>query len=157
MDLARTRQLLLVALSSGHPNESFNALSAIKTLLSKANKDIHWLANTLGSTTGTALDPQLARLNQELMLVSRQRDAVMAEANRLRREIMLLRTSSTSQASPRGATSAMSPQRQAEQILLKTKHLTLKERDFLVTITRWTGTPTERQLAWLAALWEKYG
>lgn len=155
MDLARTRQLLLVALSSTSPGETFNAIAAIKTMLTKAGKDIHWLASSLGSTT-TASDPRIDRLNQELMLVSRQRDAAMTEANRLRRENMVLHQQNLDyRASPPGAPSAW--QQQAEQLLEKCSRLTRKEADFLETITRWKGSPTERQATWLAALWEKYG
>ena len=47
MDLTQTRQLLLVALSSPS-SASLQRPAAIKTLLTKAGKDIHWLANLVG-------------------------------------------------------------------------------------------------------------
>ena len=34
--------------------------------------------------------------------------------------------------------------------------LTAKERDFLETVTRWTGAPTEKQMAWLVSLWARW-
>lgn len=34
--------------------------------------------------------------------------------------------------------------------------LSPKERDFLETMTRWVGEPTEKQAAWLSALMRKY-
>ena len=175
MDLTKTRQLFLVALSSSAPGESFNALQAIKTILSKTGKDIHWLASSLGSSTSqhqAGLEAvQLNSLRTELMIISRQRDAAIADNNRLRQEIMLLRVQNQSpyQAQPLGANSAsaaqqewlkgwgQTPQKMAESLLLKVHRLTHKEADFLETVAQWRGTPTAKQLAWLEALWEKYG
>lgn len=155
MDLAKTRQLLLVALSSGHPNEAFNALTAIKTLLTKASKDIHWLTSSLGSPSAPASDPRLGILQARLDRLEQQHMMLMVDYGQLKRENASLKSQLAFRAPPPGATSGLTPQTQARQLLNNTR-LTLKERDFLLRIRDWSGTPTDKQLAWLADLWAKY-
>ena len=47
MDRTRLRKLLLVALGSTHPGESYAAIEKVRKLLKDGKVDIHWLVDSL--------------------------------------------------------------------------------------------------------------
>lgn len=163
---ARLKQFLLIALQSTQDGEALSALMMARRQLSKIGSTAHALLSGL-STNSPAPDPRLTdKLMNDLTIVSRQRDQAISEANRLRQEVMLLRMQNTPRPSPYQAPPpgdakwmqgyGMTPQRMAEKLLEIGHRLTRKEADFLERMVHWKGWPTDKQLSWLEALWEKY-
>lgn len=177
MDLARARQLVLVALSTEHEHEAWNALGRLKAMVRQAGRDIHWFAGLIGSPSASDaratafLTERVARLEAQMAGLSIDLAQERRTNTRLRQEIRDLQDKgSTGLASAyRQATQASHPDgppgpfghhtpQQAAAMLLSSlrNRLTAKERDFLETVTRWTGAPTEKQMAWLVSLWARW-
>ena len=56
---------------------------------------------------------------------------------------------------PRQRTRPLPWQMMAQACWLRSYHLTERERVFIDNIRRWTGTPSDKQLAWLNRIYEK--
>jgi hypothetical protein len=178
MDLARARQLVLVALSTEHEHEAWNALGRLKAMVRQAGRDIHWFASTIGGSSEGSRDDRATaflteRVNRlEAIVAGLQLDLAQERrtSSALRQELRWAKDrnavglSAAYQAAmfnradgPPGPFGHHSPQQAAAQLLSALRNrLTTKERDFLETVTRWRGEPTEKQMAWLVSLWGRW-
>ncbi len=172
-DLAKPRQLLLVALSSTHAGEAFNALALVKRALAKLGVDIHQFVEGMGGTSArpdygliervNRLEGHMASLRVELASANRALAAKSEQIRHLTDENHMLRTrnhTAHAQATTSAGTSQGSRARPGHQQmaawLLQQREWNDTTEAFLTDMQTWQY-PTDKQQAWLDSLWERYG
>ncbi len=172
-DLAKPRQLLLVALSSTHAGEAFNALALVKRALAKLGVDIHQFVEGMGGTSArpdygliervNRLEGHMASLRVELASANRALAAKSEQIRHLTDENQMLRTrnhaahaqAATSSGSSQGSRAKPGHQQMAAWLLQQREWNDTTEA-FLTDMQTWQY-PTDKQQAWLDSLWERYG
>ncbi len=175
-DLAKPRQLLLVALSSTHAGEAFNALALVKRALAKLGIDIHAFVDGMGGSSARAdahliervnrLERSMASLQVELgtarRLIRSQSGRIsdLVEENRQLRMQNQARTATQAYAAGMANTSQGSRAKPGHQQmaawLLQQREWNDTTEAFLTDMQTWQY-PTDKQQAWLDSLWERYG
>jgi hypothetical protein len=155
----QAKQLLLVALSSEHPGEAFNALGLVRRAIAKLGLDIHQFVNGMGSGGDAPhLADRLAKLEREMMVMRLEVSAAERTIARLTRENSELRQahSATGRAADaRSGDSGIGHQEKARR-LLEGLSWNATTESFLTDMTAWRY-PTDKQMAWLDSLWERHG
>jgi septal ring factor EnvC (AmiA/AmiB activator) len=156
----QAKQLLLVALSSEHPGEAFNALGLVRRAIAKLGLDIHQFVNGIGAATGqdSYLADRLAKLEREMMVMRLEVSAAERTIARLTRENSELRQahSATERAADaRSDDSGIGHQEKARR-LLEALSWNATTESFLTDMATWRY-PTDKQMAWLDSLWSRYG
>ncbi len=168
-DLAKPRQLLLVALSSTHAGEAFNALALVKRALAKLGVDIHQFVEGMGGTSARPDYGLIERINRLERSVAAMHVS-LAEANRkvarLTQENRQLRMQNQARtatqayaagmANPSQGSRARPGHQQMAAWLLQQREWNDTTEAFLTDMQTWQY-PTDKQQAWLDSLWERYG
>jgi len=137
-DSERLKKCLLM-LSSQHDGEVVNAARMITRVLSITGHDWHWLADKLN---GGGTD-----------------NAGWAAAIQTAYEKGLEKGRQEAQAAPPPPPPPVGDHQTAARWIQDNfdAQLRVRDRDFLDSMARWNGQPTERQAAWLADLCHKFG
>jgi hypothetical protein len=156
----QAKQLLLVALSSEHPGEAFNALGLVRKAIAKLGLDIHQFVNGMGSggAQDSFLADRLARLEREMMVMRREVSEAERTIARLTRENSELRQAGSATgraADARSGDSGIGHQEKARRLLAGLSWNATTE-SFLTDMTTWRY-PTDKQMGWLDSLWERHG
>jgi hypothetical protein len=173
-DLAKPRQLMLVALSSTHAGEAFNALALVKRALAKLGVDIHAFVDGMGGSSArpdygliervNRLEGHMASLRVELASANRALAAKSEQIRHLTDENQMLRTrnhaahaqATTSAGSSQGSRARPGHQQMAAWLLSNGFTWNQTTEAFLIDMRTWQY-PTDKQQAWLDRLWEHHG
>jgi hypothetical protein len=159
-DLAKPRQLMLVALSSTHAGEAFNALALVKRALAKLGVDIHAFVDGMGGSSSrpdygliervNRLEGHMAALRVELASANRKVARLTEENAQLRQ------AGPISSGSSQGSRARPGHQQMAAWLLSNGFTWNQTTEAFLIDMQTWQY-PTDKQQAWLDRLWEQYG
>ncbi len=175
-DLAKPRQLLLVALSSTHAGEAFNALALVKRALAKLGIDIHAFVDGMGGSSARADAHLIERVNRlersmaatavELASTKRALVARNEQISRLVEENHQLRMQNQARTATQAYAAGMANTSQGARArpghqqmaawLLQQREWNDTTEAFLTDMQTWQY-PTDKQQAWLDSLWERYG